>query len=154
ATVEGKTQLWARPLDSATATPLTEIGTIEPPFWSPDSRFIGFVEGNRLKKIALAGGAPETLCDVSGLISVGSWNREGFIRLSAGPRGIMPISANCGAMTAVTTVDSSRGEISHFVPVFLPDGRHFIFYVLTSDPATRGAYLASLDGGEPKFLLP
>src|SRR5262245_678499 len=155
ATVEGKTQLWARPMNSATATPLVEIGAIEPPFWSPDSRFICFVEGNRLKKIALAGGAPETLCDSTvDRLSVGSWNREGVILLSAGQRGIRRISANGGAMTAVTAVDSSRGETRHSSPVFLPDGRHFIFYISASDPATRGAYLASLDGREKKLLLP
>src|SRR5215813_9483060 len=74
ATVEGKTQLWERPLDSATATPLTEIGTREPPFWSPDSRFIGFIDNNKLKKIALAGGAPETLCDSVGGFNGGAWN--------------------------------------------------------------------------------
>jgi Tol biopolymer transport system component len=154
ATVEGKTQLWARPMNSATATPLAEIGAIEPPFWSPDSRFICFAEGDKLKKVALAGGAPETLCDSLGTFSVGAWNREGVILLSAGARGIMRISANGGAMTPVTTVDSSRGETHHNAPVFLPDGRHFIFYILTSDPATRGAYLASLDGKEKNLLLP
>ncbi|MCI0353164.1 MAG: hypothetical protein L0Z53_27410, partial [Acidobacteriales bacterium] len=154
ATVEGKTQLWVRPMNSATATPLAEIGAIEPPFWSPDSRFICFVEGNSLKKIALAGGTPETLCDSADPLSVGSWNREGVILLSAGPSGIMRISANGGAMTAVTTVDSSRRETHHSAPIFLPDGRHFIFYILTSDPATRGAYLASLDGKEKNLLLP
>jgi len=154
ATVEGKTQLWERPLDSATATPLTEIGTREPPFWSPDSRFIGFIDNNKLKKIALAGGAPETLCDSVGGFNGGAWNCEGVILLGAGPFGIMRISAGGGAMTAVTTVDSSRGGVSHIAPVFLPDGRHFIFFKVTSDPATRGAYLASLDGGEPKLLLP
>jgi eukaryotic-like serine/threonine-protein kinase len=57
-------------------------------------------------------------------------------------------------MTAVTTVDSSRGETGHHAPVFLPDGRHFIFHKATSDPARRGAYLTSLDGGEPNLLLP
>ncbi|MGH9767418.1 MAG: protein kinase domain-containing protein, partial [Blastocatellia bacterium] len=154
ATVEGKTQIWARPLNSTTATPLAEIGAIEPPFWSPDSRFIGFVEGDKLKKIALAGGAPETLYDSLGSFSGRAWNREGVILLSGGPRGIMRISANGGAMTAVTTVDSSRGETHHTAPVFLPDGRHFIFYILTSDPATRGTYLASLDGKEKNLLLP
>jgi eukaryotic-like serine/threonine-protein kinase len=154
ATVEGKTQLWARPLNSTTATPLAEVGETGTPFWSPDSRFIGFVEGNRLKKISIAGGAPETLYDLIDRLSVCAWNREGVILFSAGPIGIRRISANGGAVAAVTTVNSSRGETGHHSPVFLPDGYHFIFYALTSDPATRGAYLASLDGGEPKFLLP
>jgi serine/threonine protein kinase len=153
ATVEGKTQLWTRPLNSTTAKSLAEVGETGTPFWSPDSRFIGFVEGNRLKKISIAGGTPENLCDLIDRLSVCSWNREGVILFSAGPIGIRRISANGGAVTPVTTVDSSRGEAGHYSPVFLPDGRRFIFYILTSDPATRGAYLASLDGGEPKFLL-
>jgi Tol biopolymer transport system component len=158
ATVEGKTQLWARPLNSTTARPLAEVGNMVPPFWSPDSRFIGFIDNNKLKKIALAGGTLETLYDaqsIGGSIGgVGAWNREGVILFSIGTRGIKRISDNGGTLTAVTTVDSSRGEVGHVWPVFLPDGRHFIFFKLNSDPSRRGAYLASLDGGEPKLLLP
>ncbi|MCI0420328.1 MAG: hypothetical protein L0312_14070, partial [Acidobacteria bacterium] len=137
-----------------TARPLAEVDELGTPFWSPDSHFIGFLVDNKLKKIALAGGTPETLGESLGRLGVGAWNREGIILFGAGPLGIMRISANGGAMTAVTTVDSSRGETGHHVPVFLPDGRHFIFYKATSDPARRGAYLASLDGGEPNLLLP
>jgi len=76
ATVDGKTQLWARPLDFATAKPLTEVGVTGPPFWSPDGRFIGFLDDGKLKKIALSGAAPETLCDSSIRVGVGAWNRE------------------------------------------------------------------------------
>ncbi len=152
ATVEGKTQLWARPLNSTTARPLVEVGNVYTPFWSPDSRFIGFIDNNKLKKIALADGTLETLCDAPGLVGVGAWDREGVILLGTGTSGIKRISANGRAMTAVTTVDNSRGEVGHFWPVFLPDGRRFIFFKLTSDTAKRGAYLASLDGGEPKLL--
>src|SRR4030095_10111434 len=138
ATVEGKTHLWARPLNSATATPLAEVGEIGTPFWSPDSRFIGFIENSKLKKIALTGGAPATLFGCSVRLGAGTWNRDGVILLSAGTSGIMRISANGGAMTPVTTVDSSRGETGHLLPVFLPDGRHFLFEKETSDRATSG----------------
>ncbi|HXV74224.1 MAG TPA: hypothetical protein VD713_05785, partial [Sphingomonadales bacterium] len=155
ATVAGKTQLWVRPLNSTTAKPLAMIGPTGPPFWSPDSRFIGFIEGGKLKKVALAGGTPETLCDTPGRFVSCTWNREGTILFSGGSgAGIMRVSASGGASTAVTAVDSSRGETSHIGPIFLPDGRHFLFYKATSDPAKRGAYLASLDGGEPNLLLP
>jgi eukaryotic-like serine/threonine-protein kinase len=154
ATVAGKSQLWVRPLDSTTARPLAEVGEIGPPFWSPDSRFIGFIDGNKLKKIALASGTPETVCNWPGRLGGGAWNREGVILLSAGPLGIMRISVKGGVMTPVTNVDSSRGETGHYIPVFLPDGRHFFFCKITSDPATSGTYLASLDGGETKLLLP
>jgi len=153
ATVERKTQLWARPLNSTTARPLVEVGNVNSLFWSPDSRFIGFIDNNKLKKIALADETLETLCDAPGLIGGGAWNREGVILLGTGTPGIMRIYANGGAMTAVTTVNNSRGEVGHAFPVFLPDGRHFIFFKITSDFTKRAAYLASLDGGEPKLLL-
>src|SRR5262245_29508416 len=154
ATVEGKTQIWVSPLNSAIAKPLAEVGETGTIFWSPDSRFIGFIDDNKLKKIALSDGTLETLCDSPNRFGVGAWNREGVILLGAGTLGIRRISANGGAMTALTTVDSSRGEIGHHSPVFLPDGHRFIFFKETSDPARRGAYLASLDGGEPSLLLP
>jgi hypothetical protein len=138
-----------RLLNSTTAKPLAEVGDVNMiPFWSPDSRFIGFIEDGKLKKISLADGAPETLRDTQSRLanSGGAWNREGVILFGEGS-GIRRTSANGGASTAVTTVDSSRGETGHFAPVFLPDGRRFLFYKAVSDPARRGAYLASLDGG-------
>jgi eukaryotic-like serine/threonine-protein kinase len=153
ATVEGKTQLWVRSMNSATAKPVAEVGETGPPFWSPDSRFIGFFENSKLKKIALAGGAPETLCDTPGALGGGAWNREGIILFSGGNQGIRRVSANSGPATTVTAVANSRGEIGHFAPVFLPDGRNFIFFKATSDPSRRGAYLASLDVGEKNLLL-
>jgi serine/threonine protein kinase/Tol biopolymer transport system component len=152
--VEGKEQLLVRPLNSMTFRLLAEVRNVFSLFWSPDSLFIGFIEGNKLKKIPLAGGAPEVLCDSVDRLRGGAWNREGVILLGAGTYGIRRVSANGGDLTAVTTVDSLRGETGHVAPVFLPDGRHFIFYKVTSDPARRGAYLASLDGGEPNLLLP
>ncbi len=154
ATVAGKTQLWVRPLNSTTARPLVEIGQIGPPFWSPDSQFIGFIEENKLKKIAVAGGRPETLCDMRDRNLGGTWGREGVILFNAFGGGIKRVSANGGAATAVTTVDSARGETGHFTPIFLPDGRHFLFYKASSDLSKRGTYLSSLDGGEPNLLLP
>jgi Tol biopolymer transport system component len=154
ATVEGKTQLWMRQLNSTSARPLAEVGNVSAPFWSADSRFIGFIEENKLKKIALASGTPETLCDIPGRYGAGAWNREGVILFSGvGTPGIWRISDIGGAMAAVTTVDFSHGETGQYAPVFLPDGRHFLFHKATTDLARRGAYLASLDGGEPSLLL-
>jgi len=149
ATVEGKTHLWVRPLNSTTAKPLTEI--TNRPFWSPDSRSIAFFHDSKLKKIALAGGSAETLCDAPGN-SGGTWNRDGVILFSAARSGVLRISANGGAITKVTTVDRAQGEFNHISPVFLPDGKHFLFYKIHSDPAKSSVFLASLEGGEPRQL--
>ncbi|MEP7341594.1 MAG: protein kinase, partial [Acidobacteriota bacterium] len=139
-------QLWVRPLNSTTARPLTEAST--GPFWSADGRFLAFFHEGKLKKIALAGGAAETLCEANAL--GGTWNREGVILFSAGGRGIRRISANGGTVTDVTTVDGSRGETAHTRPVFLPDARHFLFYAVNKDREKAAVFLASLEGGETR----
>jgi hypothetical protein len=84
----------------------------------------------------------------------GAWNQDGAILFVTGlASGIKRISANGGAVTQVTTIDSTRGEITHQFPVFLPDGRHFLFFARNTDPAKSCVYLASLEGGAPRQLL-
>ncbi len=153
AEVDGKTQLWVRPLGATTARPLVEVrDNLPAPFWSPDSQFIAYFELSKLKKIALAGGTPENLCD-SPSQGGGTWNREGVILLGGALLGIRRVSANGGAVTAITSVDTARGDRAHTVPTFLPDGHHFLYYVTNPDPAKRGIYLTSLEGGEARHLL-
>ena len=153
AEVDGKRQLWVRAMGATSARPLVEVRDNFPePFWSPDSQFIGYFELRKLKKIALAGGAPETLCEAQNQVG-GDWNRDGVILFGNGQNGIQRVSANGGAVTAVTTLDTARGDTFHATPTFLPDGRHFLFYILHADLAKRGIYLASLEGGETRRLL-
>ncbi|MFN0121465.1 MAG: protein kinase domain-containing protein, partial [Blastocatellia bacterium] len=153
AEVDGKTQLWVRPLGATTAQPLVEVrGSATLPFWSPDSQFIAYFDSRKLKKIALTGGTPETLCDTP-LQGSGTWTREGVILFAGGAVGLSRISANAGAVTAVTTVDAARGDRLHNAPTFLPDGRDFLYYTLNPDPAKSGIYLAALESGETRLLL-
>lgn len=152
ATSEGKTQLWVRPLNATTAKPLAAATPTNWPFWSPDSRFIAFFHEGKLKKIAPTGGTAETICDAT--ILGGAWNQEGIILFATGvASGIKRISANGGAVTQVTTIDSARGEITHQFPVFLPDGQHFLFFARNTDPAKSCVYLASLEGDAPRQLM-
>jgi serine/threonine protein kinase len=152
AEVQGKRQLWVRPLNTTTARPLVEVPSNLPhPFWSPDSQFIAYFDTIKLKKIALAGDTPETLCEVS-TRNGGTWSREGVILFASGG-SIRRVSANGGAVTAVTSVDTARGETTHSAPVFLPDGRHFLYHVSNLDLAKNGVYLAALEGGETRQLL-
>jgi Tol biopolymer transport system component len=109
ANVEGKTQLWARPLNSTTAKPLVEVSSnFNWPFWSPDSRSLGFFDDGKLRKITLAGGTPENLCEANSG-NGGTWSRDGVILFGLGRKGLKRISANGGAATDVTTVDATRG---------------------------------------------
>jgi eukaryotic-like serine/threonine-protein kinase len=116
------------------------------PFWSPDSRFLVFAVQNQLKKIDISGGPAQTLCALpEGNVGSGSWNREGSIIFANRPAGgILRVSQAGGVPTAVTAVDNSRGEVFHTQPIFLPDGKHFVYF-RQGVPAVVGVYGGSLD---------
>ena len=152
-------QLWVRPLDSLSAQPLPGTEGASQPFWSWDGRYIAFYADGKLKKIAVAGGPAQALCDVPVGGGHGSWNREGVILFSSGAAfgtGEVPIyrvSAAGGAPAVVTAVDTQQGETGHFWPHFLPDGNHFLFLALNSDAAKSAIRVGSLDSKESKLLL-
>jgi serine/threonine protein kinase len=151
--VDGKTALYLRALDALTSQRLDGTEGASFPFWSWDSRSLGYFAAGRLKKIDASGGPPEVLCDApSG--RGGSWNSEGTIIFTPGaPGGIFRISSSGGAAVPVIRLDTRRGEITNRWPQFLPDGRHFLYYSLTSSDQPWGTYVGSLEGGEPKFIL-
>jgi len=149
---DGKRQLWVRPLDSAEAQPLPGTDNALEPFWSPDSRSIGFITQGKLKRVDLEGGRPQTLCEYSGIPYGGTWNREGVILFAAS--GLYKVKDTGGAPELVRSTDQPRDA---FVgnPWFLPDGRHFLFRV--SSPRGRGGdqevFVGSLDSNKVKLLL-
>ena len=149
---DGTRQLWARPLDAMEAQPLP--GTNDPlsPFWSPDSRSIGFGSQGKLKRIELAGGRPQVLCDAPRLQG-GSWSRAGVIIFSPNTgAGLFQISVTGGTPTQLTDPDPARGENELRDPYFLPDGRHFLYRVLGAGREKR-TFVGSLDSKEVKQLL-
>ncbi len=145
---DGVSRLWVRPLDSIEARPLPggeSSAGIPPFFWSPDSRFIAFDDGGKLEKIDISGGPPQTLCTIGGRPVGGSWNRDGVIIFGMPPGPLMRVSADGGPASPLTTLDSSRGEISDNAPRFLPDGRHFLYERGSTMPEYTGTYIGSLD---------
>jgi serine/threonine protein kinase len=145
----GQSALAVRSFDAVEAhvLPGTEGGAF--PFWSPDSRFIGFFSQGKLKKIDVTGGPPLTLSDASAGEG-GTWNRDGTIVFAPhATSGLLRVSAAGGAPASVTTLDAVKKEQSHRWPWFLPDGRHFL-YVAT---APNTVYVGSLDSEERTPLL-
>jgi serine/threonine protein kinase len=133
--------IWIRSLDSLEARSLPGTENIQTPvFWSPDSRFIAFQSGNKLKKIDVSGGPPQPICDTSALVLGGAWNLDGTIIFGTIGNGIMQVPAAGGVPTLVTAT-SGRNEI-HVFPSFLSDGRHFIYLRASED---TGIYVGSLD---------
>jgi eukaryotic-like serine/threonine-protein kinase len=149
ATMSGKRQLWLRSLESLQAQPMPFTEEATYPFWSPDSRYVGFFAQGKLKKIAAAGGPAQSLCDAAEGRG-GSWNRDDVIVFSPGPAGIdlQKVSAGGGAPADVT---GSKGAYKH--PVFLPDGRRFLYVVARAEGGKAGIYVASLDGKENRRIL-
>jgi Tol biopolymer transport system component len=144
---DGVTRIWIRALDSLDAHPLpgSESTADTPFFWSPDSRYIAFDAGRKLNKIDISGGAAETLCDLPGYAVGGSWNRDGVIIFGQDSGVIMRVSANGGPATPLTALNPSRKEVDHLFPSFLPDGGHFIYLRVSSQPENSGVYIGSLD---------
>jgi len=156
-TSAGRSALWIRPIDSLRAEPLAGTNGATYPFWSPDSRFLGFFAGAKLKKIDLTGGPPFTICDASDGRG-GTWNHAGDILFTPTVNaGLFRVSASGGTMTPATTLDPSQKELSHRWPQFLPDGRHFIYLagsVFTpKENPTNSVRLGSLDSKESESLI-
>ena len=148
-------KLWVRPIDSLDAQELPGTdgarGAAGQVFWSPDGRYIGFVADGKLKKVSIGGGPPQTLTDVLGSARA-SWGREGVILISPGPGNPIQRLPEAGGVSVAVTKPGD-GE-SHFTPHFLPDGRHFLYWV-SGNPETTGIYLSSLqEGAQPVRLLP
>jgi serine/threonine protein kinase len=127
----GDQPLWVRPLSSSTAQELNGTEGADFPFWSPDSKWIGFFAGGKLMRIELSGGQPQKLATATG--GGGAWSSTSgdqgndgvilFARNGGGP--ILRIRADGGPEHPVTKLRS--GEVGHFFPCFLPDGRHFFY---------------------------
>jgi Tol biopolymer transport system component len=148
----GKDQLWVRALDALNSEPLAGTEGAAFPFWSPESRFIGFFASGKLKKIAASGGPVQTLCD-AGIATGGAWNRDGVIVFATLGFGLFRVSATGGSATLLTPLDRSRAEWGYLAPFFLPDGRHFLYYIMSARKEARGVYLGDLSGSLKQSLL-
>jgi eukaryotic-like serine/threonine-protein kinase len=140
-----KAGLWIRDLDTLQWRQLPGTDGSSSPFWSPDSRFLGFSVANELKKIEVAGGPPQTLCKSPSAVGTGAWSKDNVILFGGKPNGpLRRVSAAGGIPTDVTVIDSKRGENYHLIPTFLPDGKHFV-YTISGSPEVSGVYVGSLD---------
>ena len=146
ASVEGAPKLWVRPLAAATAHVLPGTDGAAAPFWSADNLHVGFFAEGRLKKISLTGDAPVVLCDAPSGRS-GAWSPDNVIVFASIGGPIQKVAAAGGVSAPVTALDVAKGEIGHFLPSFLPDGRHLAFMV-TNNGNTADLRIGSLDSKE------
>jgi eukaryotic-like serine/threonine-protein kinase len=148
----GHSQLWLRDFDSPTAQPLPGTEDAWAPFWSPDSRFVAFTAGS-LKKVPATGGPAETIT-ASQADGGGTWNRDGVILFSTGGgSAILRVPSAGGSPTPITSMDAAQQAIGHDWPYFLPDGKHFLYTSIASNPENSGIYVGSLDSKDTKLIL-
>ncbi len=149
ATSDERSRLWVHSLASLSRRPLpgTESGTF--PFWSPDSRSIGFFADGKLKRVDLDNGLVRTLADAS-IGRGGTWGPDGTIVFSPGTNDpLLSVSALGGKPKPLTRLGATQA--GHRFPQFLPDGRHLIYYA-TGSPESRGEMVAAIDGSEARRL--
>jgi eukaryotic-like serine/threonine-protein kinase len=141
----GTVRIWIRPLGALVAQALPGTEGAKRPFWSPDSRFLAFVSGGKLKKIPIAGGPPSVICDAP-TGSDGTWGRSDVILFDGGGTDpILRVPASGGVATAEVKPDSTKGGQQVGWPEFLPDGKHFLYLSMLPTPELRLGTLGSKD---------
>jgi eukaryotic-like serine/threonine-protein kinase len=148
-----ETKLWVRDVSTGAVTPV-EVERPTFPFWSPDGKNIGFFSAGKLKKVALAGGPVQVLCDAPEGRGA-SWSPRGVILFTPNIREpLYKVPEGGGTPEKVTEAKSGW---THRNPYFLPDGDHFLFTyreaVGTASNAVGALYGASLSGEKPRQIL-
>lgn len=136
----GRVGVYIRPLNSLEPHFLVEVHSEDSrPFWSPDSKQLAFFDLAQLKKVSIAGGLAQIVCESNG--ADGAWGSSGIILFDGGRAdSIRQVSASGGVPSAASRIDHSHGEHMSAWPCFLPDGEHFLF-------------LADIDSSAEEFTL-
>jgi Tol biopolymer transport system component len=151
APVDGRVQLWLRPMNEDLPRPLPGTDGAAYPFWSPDSRSVGFFALGQLKRIDLSTGLVQNLAEAPLNTRGGSWNSDGtilFTRSATEP--LYRVAATGGKAMAATELQPPH--LGHRYPQFLPDGRHFLFFAF-GPPESQGIYAGSLDSTQSVRLV-
>jgi serine/threonine protein kinase/Tol biopolymer transport system component len=137
-----------RSLDETVARSVPGTEGAQYPFWSPDSQAIGFFASGQLKRIDLASGAVHVIASTPLGGRGGTWSDQDTILFAgASTGGLQRVAATGG--TVSTVIVPSAGQVSDRFPQFLPDGRHFLFYMALGPSDQHGMYLGSLIGDVP-----
>ena len=153
--VGGGPQLWVRPLDSTAAQPLAGTEDAAFPFWSPDSRTLGFFAQGKLRIIDASGGAVQTLADATAPRG-GSWGPDGTILYTPASQSAMfRIPAAGGAPSRAIGEEKAAADLgSPRWAAFLPDGKHFIFFQFKTGSQEGGnIHLGALDSQQDTILV-
>ena len=153
---EGHRVLWLRALEETHAKVIPGTDGAAAPFWSADSRGLGYFGGGALKTWAVQvaddgtpSGDSQTLCPAEDAAGGGTWNADGVIVFSPGlSNGLYRISAAGGEAQMVIPLDTGKEDRSYRWPHFLPDGKHFTYFALGANDSVDGVFASDLQSGE------
>jgi hypothetical protein len=148
-TSDGRDVLFLRALDALEVHPIEGTDGASFPFWSPDSRHVGFFARGKLKRVDAEGGRVQTLCDAASPRG-GSWGSGGTILFSANAGGEIDRVPEGGGVPAALPTLVAKGSTTYRWPCFLPDGRHFIYFGFGEK---YGISVGSIDDAQTRFLF-
>jgi Tol biopolymer transport system component/tRNA A-37 threonylcarbamoyl transferase component Bud32 len=151
---KGVRSVWLRPLDSPVARALAGTELADGVFWSPDSRHLGFMAGNRLYRADVATGAIKEICDAGNTLRGASWSAAGVVLFATVSGPLRRVPADGGAPVPVTAF--YRFETNQHFPQFLPDGKQFLYWSRSAQADSTGVYSGALDRppeGQPRKKL-
>jgi len=150
---QGNPHIFVQDIDGGEARELvnTKIGgTVPPVWWSPDSAWIGYSGVETIDKVEAATGLVQPICEKPGPAVGGAWNRDGVIIFGSVNTGLWRVPATGGKPVPLTRLDASRHESTHQLPVFLPDGRHYLFLAASTDKSQIATFARLLDDAPEK----
>jgi Tol biopolymer transport system component len=125
------------------------------PFWSADGRYVAFFAEAKLKKVEVPGGRVQIICDAPWGRG-GAWNKNGVILFAPTTTDpLFRVPASGGTPVPITKLDKVRLETSHRWPVFLPDGKHYLYLAANfgGHPEVNAIFVGSLDSDERKMVV-
>jgi serine/threonine protein kinase len=165
--MQSRSQSWIglmlQRLDQFEAVPLPGTANSKSPFFSPDGKWIGYYDlsSGELRKVAVEGGSPVTICKVATPVSGASWTADDALVFATGPEpygfeagtGLMRVSANGGNPEVLTTPDTGQPGTSHHFPSALPGGRGVLFTIVTDGGVNARIGVLDSHSGKWRVLL-
>jgi serine/threonine protein kinase len=152
--IPSDSQIWIQKLDEFAPKKLSGTDGSDYLVWSPDNRSIVFHSNNKLRRFDLASDRSKILCD-SDTTAV-TLNHDGLALTGAVNHPITSFQLEDCKQRPATKLDA-QNEFGHIYPSFLPDGRRFLYLIMSrgtdAQVATPALYMGALDSGERHLLL-
>jgi DNA-binding winged helix-turn-helix (wHTH) protein/Tol biopolymer transport system component len=149
----GKTALWIRAIDAIEPRRLPDTEGASNPFFSPDGQMVAFFRSGRLVAAEVTGKRQRTIAPVGGAPAGGSWGADDVIVFAEWMTGLFAVASTGGPVSPLTRLDHTALDVAHAWPQFLPDGRRFLYQVVSPDNTRAGVYVSSLDSRTSTRLL-